>query len=237
MMQIILDTFNTHHVHGHLGSAVSVHPWVPTGVVVDSGDMLQTYSVLLHTTFFLGLTVRYMTVYFIKILTEWGYSLTAQLNLILVAGIKAVLYCPGFWARNGHWYLLLLGEELETVWWAGDHHWKRTIPVSIVVCPALFSGHGTQGIHETILDQDHENQDHCYPSEQVLSLDCWLHPGFTVHFHTNVDQQSGSTGGQDPLSSTVNVSRWTGHLLMSCFWSINFPRQMGTPHASLTKLE
>lgn len=79
-----------------MGSAVSVHPWEPTGGVVDSGDMLQTYSVLLHTTFFLGLTVRYMTVYFIKILTEWGYSLTAQLTLILVADIKAVLYCPGF---------------------------------------------------------------------------------------------------------------------------------------------
>lgn len=97
MRQIIFDTFNTPVMYKAIWVMLSLYaPGHTIGVVVYSGNIVHIYSVLAHTALCLDLAGRYLTICFIKILTEWGYSLTPQLSQRLVADIKEkLLYCPG----------------------------------------------------------------------------------------------------------------------------------------------
>merc|ERR1711990_1289414 len=49
---------------------------------------------------------------------------------------------------------------------------------------------GAEGDHRP-RPQHHEDQDHRSSREEVLRLDRWLHPGFSLHLPVHVDLQGG----------------------------------------------
>merc|ERR1712193_111483 len=75
--------------------------------------------------------------------------------------------------------------------------------------------------------QHHEDQDHRSSREEVLRLDRWLHPGFSLHLPVHVDLEGGVR--------RVRCLHCPQEVLLECYLPMPSTRLLGKNQFSMTK--